>query len=214
MALSSYFYLCLLTFYLAVGMLTGCGYQFRVHGPGPTIGGTSEAQAKAQANAPTMSIPNFDNKSFEPNLELKYTNYARHEFAAGSGARIVTGSEPSDLVFKGQIVTVIVPTLAFTIEPISQTLESRVTVMVRASVEDVRAKKVIWNQLVTASSEYFLTNDLQFNRILQDRALEQAGQLIVQDLAARFQSHLDTYGMGVAPDTAPVPRLPTPPGRR
>ncbi|MGH7233476.1 MAG: LPS assembly lipoprotein LptE, partial [Nitrospiraceae bacterium] len=190
----------------ALVALAACGYQFRVQGPGPTIGGRSAAQAQAQAAAPTMSIVNFDNRSFEPNLEIKYTKYTRHEFAAGSGARVVTGSQPSDLVLKGQIVAVVVPTLAFSID---QTLESRVTVMVRASVEENRTKKVIWDQIVTASSEFFVTRDLQFNHVLQTRALEQAGQLMAQDLAARFQNHLDTFGTSAAPGATIAPIIPT-----
>jgi hypothetical protein len=153
-----------------------------------------------------MAVVTFINRSFEPNIELKYTNYTRHEFSAGSGARVITGSEPSDLVLKGEILSVIIPTLTFSI---NQTLESRVTVLVRATVEEARTKKVIWNQFVTASSEYYVTNDLQFNRVLQARALEQAGQFIAQDLAARFQNHLDTFGMAAAPAGAPGgPALP------
>ncbi len=186
-------------------VLASCGYQFRVEGAGPTIGGKSAAEAQAQANAPTLSVVNFDNRSFEPNLEVKYTKYTRHEFAAGSGARVVTGSEPTDLTLKGQIMSVIIPSLTFSID---QTLESRVTVLVAASVEENRTKKVIWNQLLTASSEFFVTRDLQFNRVLQNRALEQAGQFIAQDLAARFQNHLDQYGTAAAPGAAPLPVIP------
>jgi hypothetical protein len=192
---------------VAVSLLTACGYQFGVEGPGPTIGGTTPAQARALANAPTMAVTMFENRSFEPNIELKYTNYARQEFATGSGARVVSGSESADLVLKAQIITVMVPTLVFSIE---QTLESRVTVMLNAVVEEARTKKVIWNHLATASSEYFVTRDLQFNRVLQDRALEQAGRLIAQDLAARFQNHLETRGTA-AGSSGPVdiPVLPS-----
>ena len=192
---------------VALTMISGCGYQFGVEGPGPTIGGTPPAQARALAKAPTMAVVMFENRSFEPNIELKYTNYTRHEFATGSGARVVSGSESADLVLKGQIVTVMVPTLVFSIE---QTLESRVTVMLHAAVEEARTKKVIWNHLATASSEYFITRDLQFNRVLQDRALEQAGRFIAQDLAARFQNHLETHGIAAATSGAvDIPALPS-----
>ncbi|HJU04970.1 MAG TPA: LPS assembly lipoprotein LptE [Nitrospiraceae bacterium] len=200
------FYFCFFTLYVAGSpLLTACGYQFRVEGAGPTIGGTSKTQAEAQANAPTLSVVNFDNRSFEPNLEVKYTKYARHEFASGSGAQVVIGSEPSDLTLRGQILSVIIPSLTFSI---NQTLESRVTVMVAATVEENRTQKVIWSQLLTASSEFFVTKDLQFNRVLQNRALEQAGQFIAQDMAARFQNHLDQYGMAAAPGAAPLPAVP------
>ena len=166
--------------------VSGCGYRFAVEGAGPTLGGAPEAAA--QATAPRMVIQFFENKSFEPNLEHKYTNYVRHEFSAGSGARIVPRLEDADLVLKGSILSVSIPTIAFSQ---SITLESRVTVTVTAKVEEARTGKVIWAQTATASSEFFVTNDLQFNRVLQTRAVEQAGRLIAEDLATQFLNHLE-----------------------
>lgn len=178
-------------------LLSACGYQFRVEGPGPTIGGTP-AGLEPKPDAPMLSIAPFDNKSVEPNLELKYTAYARREFSYGSGARIVSGHD-GDFVLRGRIISVIVPTLAF---ELGQTLESRVTVFVHASVEKAKTREVIWRQTVTASSEFFVTRDLQFNRVLQTRALEQAGVLVAQDLASRFLHHLEHFGLAPAPPGA------------
>jgi outer membrane lipopolysaccharide assembly protein LptE/RlpB len=79
-----------------------CGYQFRVAGQGPTIGGGG-APITPKADAPTLAIINFQNRSTEPNLETKYTAYTRQEFATASGAQVTTGAGPSDLVLKGQI---------------------------------------------------------------------------------------------------------------
>ncbi len=195
-------------------LLLGCGYQFRVDGQGPTIGGGSAAQAALASTAPRprLSIPNFENKAFEPNLELKYTAYARKEFAAGGGARVVNVSEPTDYVLKGAITSVTLPTLAFSITEGTQ--ESRATVTVKANVEDARSGKVVWSQAATASSEFFVTNDLQFNRVLQTRALEQAGRLIAEDLATRFLVFLDAKRAGTvsapgeAQDLTPAPLQP------
>jgi Lipopolysaccharide-assembly len=193
-------------------MLAACGYQFQVEGPGPTIGGGPAPAAKSRA--PRLAIPIFENRSIEPNLEVKYTAYTRQEFAVGSGARVVIDSEPPELLMKAHIVSVIIPTLTFSID---RTLESRVTVQVRAMIEDVRTGKTLWNQLVTASSEFFITEDLQFNRVLQTRALEQAGRLIAEDLAARFLDQLESGSLQkaaaatttkdgmVAPVLPPVP---------
>lgn len=186
--------------------LNGCGYQFRVAGQGPTIGGGTPIKPKA--DAPTLSIANFQNLSTEPNLETKYAQYTRHEFATGSGTQLIIGSGPSDLVLKGRIISVIVPTIAFTLQ---QTLESRVTVYVQATVENRKTNQIIFGQILTASSEFFVTTDLQFNRVLQTRALEQAGQYIAQDLASRFLNHLDNYGTAPSPAgtgggvTVPIP---------
>ena len=186
--------------------MSACGYQFRVAGQGPTIGGG--APTKPKADAPTLTIVNFQNRSGEPNLETKYAEYTRQEFATGSGTQVITGSGPSDLVLKGQIISVIIPTIAFTLQ---QTLESRVTVYVQATIENTKTHQIIFAQTLTASSEFFVTRDLQFNRVLQTRALEQAGQFIAQDLASRFLNHLDNYGTAPPPAgtgggvTVPIP---------
>lgn len=196
---------CILHFAFAA-LLSACGYQFRVEGVGPTIGGARGDDAAVRAAAPRLRIPNFENKTFEPNLEIKYTTYARREFSAGSGARVVADGEPADLLLKGQIVSIVIPSLAFTLDT---TLESRVTVTVKAIVEDARSGKAIWTQSATASSEFFVTDDLQFNRILQTRALEQAGRLIAGDLATRFLDHLESSEPGRQPPSSAGPAQPS-----
>ncbi len=168
-------------------MLTACGYQFRVEGAGPTIGGSSVTAS--QEPPPRLIIRALINNSFEPNLESRYTNYIREEFSAGSGAQVVSDSEAADLILTGQILSVIVPTLSFSS---TATLESRTEVVVLVRVENTRLKKVVWSQVVKGASEFFITPDLQFNRALQNRAVEQAGRFVAADLASRFLLQLET----------------------
>ena len=165
--------------------LAGCGYQFRVEGAGPTIGGSS---ASPEANTTRIRITNFENLTFEPNIELRYTGYVRREFAQASGARVVNDGEPADMILKGRIEGVSLPTINFSLQG---TFEGRITVTLTATVEDVKTGKKVWTQGIAASSEFFMTDDLQFNRVLQTRALEQAGRLAATDLAMRFQNFLD-----------------------
>ena len=97
---------------LIVSTFAACGYQFRVDGAGPTIGGAPISTS--QELPPRLIIRTLVNGSFEPNLETRYTNYLRDEFSAGSGAQVVPESEVADLVLTGQILSVIMPTLSFT----------------------------------------------------------------------------------------------------
>ncbi|MBM4123674.1 MAG: hypothetical protein FJ246_01750 [Nitrospira sp.] len=180
--------------------LNGCGYQFKVEGTGPTIGVSSPAGAKP-ASAPRMTVLNFQNKTFEPNLELKFTNYTRHEFSAGGGVEVVNSRDGADLVLKGEILNVVMPSLSFTQ---TGTFESRVVVTVRAVVEDLHSGKTVWDERATAASEFFISNDLQFNRVLQTRALEQAGRLVAEDLATRFLSSRESVAK-TAPAQAEAP---------
>jgi hypothetical protein len=48
-------------------------------------------------------------------------------------------------------------------------------------------------------SEFFVTPDLQFNRVLQNRALEQAGRFIAEDLASRFLLQLESGQLAKPP---------------
>jgi hypothetical protein len=197
---------------LPASILAGCGYQFGVDGPGPVIGGQARPKTAMPEPPPKLAVTLFDNRSSEPNIEIKYTNYARSEFAATSGTEVINEAGRADLVLKGQILSAIVPTLTFTLS--QGTLESRVTVRVRGIVEDARTKKVIWTQTAVGMAEFFLTSDLQFNRVLQDRALEQAGTIAAQDLAVRFLNHLETYGLSPAPASATPPgEVPFQPGQ-
>jgi len=200
---------------LMAGLLSACGYQFRVEGAGPTIGG-APARASDQP-ALRLVIRTLVNNSFEPNLETRYTNYIRREFSSGSGTQVVPDSEAADLVLTGQILSVSVPTLSFSLTPTpgnqtgsSTTLESRADVTVVVKIEETRTKKLVWTQIAKGSSEFYVTPDLQFNRVLQTRALEQAGRFVAEDLASRFLLHLESGG-GVKPSadassTAPSPQ--------
>ncbi len=168
-------------------ILVGCGYQFRVEGAGPTIGAAPSAASSAPP--PRIVIRTLENKTFEPNLESRFTNYLRHEFSAGSGAQVVSDTEAADLILSGQILAVELPTLSFSQ---TTTLESRAEATVAVKVEETRTKKVVWTQAAKGASEFYVTPDLQFNRVLQNRALEQAGRFIAEDLASRFLLQLES----------------------
>jgi Lipopolysaccharide-assembly len=173
---------------LVLSALVGCGYQFRVEGAGPTIG-SATATSSPTSPPPRLVMRTLENKSFEPNLESRYTNYLRHEFSSGSGAQVVPESEAADLVLSGQILSVSLPTLSFSQ---TTTLESRAEVVVIIKVEETRTHRVVWTQMAKGASEFYVTSDLQFNRVLQNRALEQAGRFIAEDLASRFLLQLES----------------------
>ncbi len=180
---------------LSLVLLGACGYQFRVEGAGPTIGGTA-ATSSSTAPPPRLIVRTLENKSFEPNLETRYTNYLRHEFSSGSGAQVVSESEAADLVLSGQILSVMLPTLSFSQ---TTTVESRAEVLVIIKVEETRTQRLVWAQTSKGTSEFYVTSDLQFNRVLQNRALEQAGRFIAEDLASRFLLQLESGQLAKPP---------------
>ena len=158
--------------------------------------GVQRQTSSSTSPPPRLVVRTLENKSFEPNLEIRYTNYLRHEFSSGSGAQIVPEAEAADLVLSGQILSVSLPTLSFSQ---TTTLESRAEVVVIVKVEETRTKRLVWAQTAKGASEFFVTTDLQFNRVLQNRALEQAGRFIAEDLASRFLLQLESGQLAKPP---------------
>jgi len=186
----------------------GCGYQFTVEGPGPVIGGSTGLVA--QGPPVRLAMRTLKNNSFEPNLEFKYTRYLRQALQSAGSAEFVDDDLSADFILEGAILSVTLPSLAFSR---TQTQESRVMVTVAVSVKDRKTRKIRWSQTGSGTAEFFVgatsTGDaetgLQFNRVLQDRAVEQAGQLVAADLADRFLGARDQGKFQVSGKDAPAP---------
>jgi outer membrane lipopolysaccharide assembly protein LptE/RlpB len=169
--------------------VTGCGYQFTVEGPGPVIGPRPESYVIGPPVR--LAIRTFQNRSFEPNLEFKYTRYVSQALRASGIAEVVEDEAGADFVLEGAILSVVLPTLSFSQ---TQTQESRVQVHVAVTVKDRTRGRVRWTHSGTSTAEFFVgatpTSDagsgLQFNRVLQDRAVEQAGQMVAEDISDGF----------------------------
>lgn len=169
-------------------LYTGCGYQFTVQGPGPVVGGDSDVTT--QGPPVRLAMQTFKNNTFEPNLEFKYARYLRQAMQSTGGAEFVDDGY-ADYVLEGAILSVLLPSTAFSR---TQTQESRVVVRVAVSIKDQKTGKILWSQMATSTAPFFIgatslsgaSSGLQFNRVLQDRAIEQAGQFVTADLADRF----------------------------
>lgn len=182
-------------------LVSGCGYRFTVEGFGPRIGGGGVEDSRSLV---PLTIREFINRTFQSNLEFKYTQYMRQEFAATSGAKVLYDEGQAEFVMKGEIVSVNVPTLTF-----STTIarESRVNVVVRVTVENRKTGRIVWSDTATGTAAFYVNqssdtetgqDQLQFNQVLQDRALEQAGQDVAEILAANFWDARDqgTFSLG------------------
>ena len=176
-------------------VLPGCGYRFSVEGPGPRIGG--ESAAEREGPPVRLVIRDLRNNTFQSNLEFAYSRYMREQFAVSSGAQVVAENAQADYVMTGEIVSVTIPSLTFSS---GQTRERRVNVVVRVTVAHRTTGESLWTETATGSGEFFVNrapevedrqDQIQFNRVLQDRALEQAGQAAAETLAAAFWAARD-----------------------
>ena len=144
-----------------------------------------------------LVIRDLLNRTFQSNLEFAYTRYMREQFAVSSGAQVVAEDAQADYVMTGEIVSVTIPSLTFSA---GQTRERRVNVVVRITVAHRQTGKSLWTETATGAGEFFVNrapdvearqDQIQFNRVLQDRALEQAGQDVAEMLAAAFWAARD-----------------------
>ncbi len=170
--------------------LPGCGYRFSVEGPGPRIGG--EPDHEEGGPLVRLAIRQLLNRTFQSNLEFAYTRYMRQAFAVSSGARVVAEDVQADYVMTGEIVSVTIPSVTFSA---GQTRERRVKVVLLVTVAHRQTGKMLWKETATGTGEFFVNrapdiearqDQIQFNQVLQDRALEQAGQEAAEILAAAF----------------------------
>jgi hypothetical protein len=186
-------------FLMMLWTLAGCGYQFTVEGPGPVIGGGGRV---AEGPPVRLFLHTLKNNTFEPNLEFKYTRYLRQALQSAGSATFVDDDPSADFILDGAIVSLALPSVAFSQ---NQTLESRVSVKVAVKVRHRKTGKVRWSKTGTGIAEFYVgatsTGDaetgLQFNRVLQDRAVEQAGLMVAGDLADGFLSARDQGKFGV-----------------
>lgn len=144
-----------------------------------------------------LVVHTLKNKTFEPNLEFKYTRYLLKALQSAGGATVVKDDLSADFILDGAIVSVSLPSVAFSQ---SQTQESRVSVKVVVTVRHRKSGEIRWKGSSQNSADFFVgsssstgggTSGLQFNRVLQDRALEQAGRGAAVDLADSFLSARD-----------------------
>ena len=179
--------------------MAGCGYQFTVEGSGPVIGG----RVGVEGPPVRLAVHTLKNNTFEPNLEFKYTRYLLKALQSAGSATVVEDDLSADFILNGAIVSVSFPSLAFSK---SGTQESRVSVKVAVTVRHRKSGKIRWKGSSQNSASYYVGSSsttsggesgLQFNRVLQDRALEQAGRGAAADLADRFLAARDQDKFGV-----------------
>jgi outer membrane lipopolysaccharide assembly protein LptE/RlpB len=155
-------------------LLPSCGYH---------ISGTGEIVPEGLK---TISIPVFFNATNEPYVDVDVTQAVVEEFMT-DGRLKVTGLEDADLVLQGRIVKYEVVPLSY--NPQSYVQQYRVRLMVDATLEERRTKKILWQEQGIESSfiaDYAVTiGDIRTTKIAKDSALKKASQDIAWTLRSR-----------------------------
>lgn len=149
----------------------GCGYTtVATHGGHP----------------PTIAVPLFENRTFEPLLDVRVTERVKSRLVAAGPWRLVNRPGTADLVVRGVVTALGVTPVSF--DRSNRVLEQRVTITAQITT-DRRSQAAAgppFQGTVTGTSEYSEIGDTLQIRAAKNRAIEDAGDLLAQDLIARL----------------------------
>ncbi len=141
--------------------------------------------------AKTISVPVFFNGTNEPYVDVEVTQAVVEEFMTDGRLKVV-GLDEADLALRGKIVKYEVVPLSY--NPAAFVQQYRVHLMVEAVLEDVRSKKVLWQEKGIESnfiSDYAVSYDatgkadIRATRVAKDAAIKKASQDIAWTLRSR-----------------------------
>lgn len=142
--------------------LAGCGYSFK---------------ATAPHQLHTIYIETFQNKTFEPGLEIDLTNTIIDRFLFDGTLR-VTEKQKADSVLKGTLTTFLREPLGFT--STEEVEEYRLTLFVDFSLWDAREQKLLWEEKrFVGDTTFFTTGPLA-------KSEEKAREDAMKELARRI----------------------------
>jgi outer membrane lipopolysaccharide assembly protein LptE/RlpB len=116
---------------MSLMLASSCGY--RLSGMGSLV----------PDGAKTIAVPTFINDTNEPSVDVEVTKAVVDEFIADGRLRVV-GLETADLALRGKVAKYEAVALSYTPDAFVQQYQVKLTV--DASLEDRRAKKVLWQE--------------------------------------------------------------------
>ncbi len=160
-----------------LAVLTSCGYH---------LSGTGGLVPRGVR---TISVPVFFNSTNEPNVDVEVTQAVVEEFLTDGRLKVVS-LEDAELALRGKIMKY--EAIPVSYNPASYVQQYRVRLVVDAVLEDLRSKKVLWQEKGIESnfiSDYAVTigtpGDIRDTRIAKDAAVKKASQDIAWTLRSR-----------------------------
>lgn len=137
---------------LLLAAVSGCGYHVR-------------GETKPPAGVRTIAVPTFQNKTYEPGLELSFTERLRGELARGGAMELTLDTHRADAVFNGEVLSFrAIPTVLVPLPAVPGTTgrrqdrrlptRYRAIVEVRVSLVSVSTGEVLWEDRLEGTEEY------------------------------------------------------------
>jgi len=152
--------------------LSACGYQM--------VG--KETHVPRGLNS--VAIPTFKNQTYEPGIEVQFTQAFLSEFILDRRVKVVDRAQ-ADSVLEGNITDFRIYSVAY--GPSGLALEYQTTVVLDVTLKD-RTGKVLWEQKGFSETTWFRasSSSVLINEVNKQAAVQAAGRLVAGRLRNRF----------------------------
>jgi len=152
-------------------LITGCGYQMvgkKTHVP-PGLN--------------SVAIPTFKNQTFEPGIEIPFTQAFLREFIQERRVNVVDRAE-ADSVLEGIIKQFSIYSVSY--DKSGFVMEYQTNVVLDLTLKD-RAGKVIWEEKEISETRWFrASSSVLTNEANKQAAIQDTGRFVAERLRSRF----------------------------
>jgi len=160
---------------LCVLLLSGCGYQM--------VG----KETHVPPGLRSVAIPTFKNITFEPGIEIQFTQAFLNEFKLDRRVNIVDRAQ-ADSVMEGVITGFRISSVSY--DQSGFVLEYQTTVVLDVTLRD-RTEKILWAQKSFYETQWFRVSSTSVlvNEARKQAAIQAIGRLVAERLRNRFFSN-------------------------
>ncbi len=157
--------------FLCLSLLMGCGYQM--------VG--KETHVPPGLNS--VAIPTFKNQTFEPGIEIPFTQAFLREFIQDRRVNVVNRAE-ADSVLEGIIKDFSIYSVSY--DSSGFVLEYQTNVVLDLTLKD-RAGKVLWGEKDFSETRWFrASSSVLSNEANKQAAIRETGRFVAERLRSRF----------------------------
>jgi outer membrane lipopolysaccharide assembly protein LptE/RlpB len=151
--------------------LSACGYQM--------VG----KETHVPPGLSSVAIPTFKNRTYEPGIEVQFTQAFLREFILDRRVNVVDRPQ-ADSMLEGIITDFRIYSVAY--DQSGLALEYQTTVVVDLILKD-RTGKVLWEQRSFSETQWFrVSSSIQANEASKAAAIQQIGRLVAERVRNRF----------------------------
>ncbi len=157
--------------FLCLSLIMGCGYQM--------VG----KETHVPPGLTSVSIPTFQNMTYEPGIEIQFTQAFLREFILDKRVKVVSRAE-ADSTLEGVIMSFTIYSVAYNRAGFVSQYEA--AVVMNLALKD-RAGKVLWQEKGLSETVWFRASSSGLiNETNKQAAIQEAGRLAAGQIKNRY----------------------------